>query len=276
MRLLALASTIPLTTLFAYAEGAVTFDVSSPCADCTVGPGHVIEWTITVTDSAGDNYGLALAAVDLVQDPANPELFDMPPGATPPDMQDFDDPNGIANPDPGSLGWGYGGTPVGSAGAKDLWQIGGAQNTFGVPGTDVGWDYDVRPGVGQSGAQVLASGLFEAPATHGEYTLSLENAIANTLTAIGTPPDFSPVSAATTVLDSAGFSFWVSIPGGVDHDGDVDLFDLAEFFGSTYGTCRGEPAYNPAADFDCSGCVDLFGLAELLGHYGQGTWRSRR
>lgn len=258
-------------TLLAYADSTVTFDLSSPCADCTVGPGHVIEWTITVTDSTGDNYGLALAAVDFVQDPGNPELFELPPGAAPPDMQDFDDPNGIANPDPQALGWGYGGTPVGTPGATDLRQIGGAQNTFGVPGVDVGLDYTVRPGVGQSGAQLLASGWFEAPATYGQYTFSLENAIANTLAGPGTPPDFSPVSAATTVLDSGSFSFWVSIPGDIDHDGDVDIQDLVVMIGNTYGACAGNPHYNPAADFDCSGCADLTDLTTLLTHCGAGT-----
>jgi hypothetical protein len=270
MRAIGVLSTIVLMPLPAYGAGTVTFDVSSPCADCTVGAGELIEWTITVTVSTGDNYGLALAAVDLVQSPGNPELLDLIPGAAPADMQDFDDPNGITNPDPGSVGSGYGGTPVGAAGAKDLRQVGGAQNTFGVPGDVAGLDYNVRPGVGQSGAQVLATGSFEAPATYGDYTFSLENAIANTLVEINSPPDFSPVSAATVVLSSASFSFWVSIPGDVDHDADVDLSDLAALIG-VYGYCIGHPYYNPAADFDCSGCVDLSDLADLIGHYGEGT-----
>lgn len=270
MRPIALVSTVVLMTLPAYAGGTVTFDLSSPCADSTVGAGRLIEWTISVTVSTGDNFGLALAAVDLVQSPGNPELFDMPSGAAPTDMQDFDDPNGITNPGPGGVGSGYGGTPVGPAGAKDLWQIGGAQNTFGVPGEGAGLDFYVRGAVGQSGAQILATGSFDAPATHGDYTFSLENAIANTLTEINSPPDFSPVSAATVVMDSASFSFWVSIPGDVDHDGDVDMSDLAALLAS-YNKCAGDPRYNPAADFNCDGCVDQSDLAELLAHYGEGT-----
>ncbi len=57
------------------------------------------------------------------------------------------------------------------------------------------------------------------------------------------------------------------IPGDLDGDGDVDLSDLAEFLGS-YGSCTGEPGYNPAADLDGNGCIDLSDLAELLSHYG--------
>lgn len=267
MRSLTVVSATLFMTALTYADSTVTFDVSSPCAGATVKAGDTIEWTITVSVTTGDNYGLALAAVDLVQDPANPEFFDMPPGAAPPDMQDFDDPNGIANPDPGSQGWGYGGTPIGIAGEKNLLQIGGAQNTFGVPGDVAGLDYNVRPLVGQSGAQVLATGSFEAPATHGDYTFSLENAFANTLAGISSPPNVSPVGVATAILGDASFSFWVATLGDIDHDGDVDLADLATMLG-TYGRCWGDPEYIPAAEFNCNGCIDLTDLAALLANYG--------
>ncbi len=60
------------------------------------------------------------------------------------------------------------------------------------------------------------------------------------------------------------------IPGDLDGDGDVDLTDLAGLL-AAYGTCIGDPDYNPAADIDESGCVDLTDLATLLSHYGEGT-----
>lgn len=60
------------------------------------------------------------------------------------------------------------------------------------------------------------------------------------------------------------------IPGDLDGDGDVDLTDLAELLGA-WGTCTGDPGYNPAADLDDDECVGLPDLAILLAHYGEGT-----
>jgi hypothetical protein len=40
---------------------------------------------------------------------------------------------------------------------------------------------------------------------------------------------------------------------------------------AAYGTCDGDVDFDPAADFDDSGCIDLSDLAELLGRYGMGT-----
>ena len=56
-------------------------------------------------------------------------------------------------------------------------------------------------------------------------------------------------------------------PGDLDGDGDVDLADLATLL-AAYGTCAGDPGYNPDADLDADGDVDLADLAALLGVYG--------
>jgi len=61
-----------------------------------------------------------------------------------------------------------------------------------------------------------------------------------------------------------------NIPGDLDGDGDVDLGDLAELL-AAYGSCDGDPDYNPDADLDDSGCVDLSDLALLLSNYGYGV-----
>jgi hypothetical protein len=59
----------------AHAAGTVTFNLSSPSNGATVSPGALIEWTITVSVSSGDNLGLGLAAVDLVQFGTNWQTF---------------------------------------------------------------------------------------------------------------------------------------------------------------------------------------------------------
>ncbi len=59
-------------------------------------------------------------------------------------------------------------------------------------------------------------------------------------------------------------------PGDVDGDHDVDLTDLSLLL-AAYNTCAGDAAYDPAADFDESGCVDLADLSVLLSYYGWGT-----
>jgi len=61
-----------------------------------------------------------------------------------------------------------------------------------------------------------------------------------------------------------------SLPGDVDGDHDVDLADLAGLLGA-YGVCEGDPDYDPNADFDANGCVDLWDLLALLNNYGAGT-----
>ena len=55
------------------------------------------------------------------------------------------------------------------------------------------------------------------------------------------------------------------IPGDLDHDGDVDLSDLAALLGN-YGMTSG--ASYDEGDLDHDGDVDLSDLAELLSHYG--------
>ena len=57
----------------------------------------------------------------------------------------------------------------------------------------------------------------------------------------------------------------LGICGDTDHDGDVDLTDLAQLLGH-YGAVSG--AVFEDGDFDYDGDVDLFDLATLLGNYG--------
>jgi len=58
------------------------------------------------------------------------------------------------------------------------------------------------------------------------------------------------------------------LPGDVDRDCDVDSDDL-ELFSASYGKFRGEPRYNPNADFDNNGKVDYKDLLTLAKNYGE-------
>jgi len=185
----------------------------------TVRPGATIDWTISVSVSAGDNEGLALVCCDLVQEPANPALFDIPPadvGSIDATMQNFSRPDGVSNPPETDPVTGYIGVQRGTAGQMDLVQIGGGQNSFGAalpPGTGIGESADTISYVGQGGSpQIIASGTFTAPAAYGTYVFRVENALANVLDAVNPPPEYSPVSSATADSSAASFSFTVGIP----------------------------------------------------------------
>ena len=246
---------------------SVTFDLSSPSDGQEVVPGSIIQWTITATASTDDNFGLALVAVDLVQDPFNPELFDIPPGIPPAGMEDFDRPNGISNPDLGGSGSAYGGTQIGTPGAMDLAQIGGAQNTFGVVGDGIGLDTQVDSGVGQSPeGQIVATGSFGAPCGPGLYIFSIEAAIANVLEEVNPAPEFSLVRSGTVIISGGSFSFNVSglppCPADLNGDGAVGVKDLLILLGA-WGPNPGHPA-----DFDDDDSVGVKDLLVLLGTWG--------
>ena len=133
-------------------------------------------------------------------------------------------PRGLCNPTRAGQTGTYGGTPFGVAGQTNLAQIGGGQNTFGVPGTGSGQDVVVDAGIGQSaGGQVIAYGSFPAPEVPGVYAFSLQAAIANTLQAVRPAPDSSPAAAASVLVNGAGLSFTVCRPADVDGDGTVSF-----------------------------------------------------
>ena len=78
------------------------------------------------------------------------------------------------------------------------------------------------------------------------------------------------------VIVSGGFPWGIAVAscnacpcfGDFDGDGIVGLSDLAQML-SSFGTCQGNPRYNPAADFDNDLCVDLTDLSNLLSVFGR-------
>jgi hypothetical protein len=263
-----MASAVALTAVV-MAEPTVTLTLDSPQAGQMVPGGATVEWSIIFSVSTGDNEGLALLSCDLIQSDGNPATFDVPPAdGVPPEMVNFSRPAGVSNPGETDPVTGYIGVQRGETGAMNLYQVGGGQNTFGEalpPGSGVAENADVVGGVGQTTPLVLAEGSFAAPETGGTYTLELANCLANVLEEVNTPPDFSPVIAATVDTTAGSFSFTVGLLGDLDLDGDVDLADLNTLL-SHYGQTSG--ATYADGDIDGDEDVDLNDLTLLLSNYG--------
>ena len=201
-------------------DSIVILSLSSTQENQIVPPGEKIEWTIKSYVPPKNNQGLALISVDLVQDMDNPELINLSPAENIPNkMEGFNRPNGFTNADPyDPWGSGYGGVPSGPPGYKNLKQIGGAQNTFGVRGPCLGphgdillgQDIDVDVGIGQSSnGQIIAQGFFDAPQTKGRYIFYLESPVANVLEKVNQPPLHSITKPAIVVCWKSQFSFIV-------------------------------------------------------------------
>jgi hypothetical protein len=253
----------------ASAVPTVTFSLASSRAGTVVPPGSLVDWNISFVVSSGDNQGAALACIDFVQSAGNPAALDLPVASgVPTGMTNFSRPAGICNPGEGGNPTGYIGSQRGTAGARNLVQIGGAQNTFGqafAAGAGVGESANVIAGVGQVGSQALASGSFAAPSACGNYTFSITNAIANVLVARNNPPAISPVTQATATLSAGSFSVTVARPGDLDLDSDVDLDDLATLL-ANFGTTGGADWSHGDVTGDSN--VDLDDLSLLLSNYG--------
>lgn len=250
----------------ARANPTVSLSLTSSLNELVVQPGDSIDWTIQFGVSIGDNAGLALISVDLIQNKLNPSKLAIPQAdAVPAGMADFARPAGISSPGTD----GYCGTQVGTDCYANLYCIGGAQNTFGVAGTNMGTDIYVDGGVGQSGTETLASGALTAPETPGIYIFQIDNVEANVLVSVETPPDPSPVYDDLMLYSLDPSSFYIIVcPGDVDGNGIVDANDLADVL-TAYGSCLGDLDYNPDADFNRDDCVDGTDLGIVLTNYGE-------
>jgi len=251
------------------ADPTVTVTLTSAQDGQIVPPLGEVDWAITFSVSEGDNEGLALLSCDLIQNPGNPGYFDIPPAdGVPTAMTNFSRPDGVSNPGETDPDTGYIGVQRGPAGAMDLWQIGGGQNTFGEamdPGTGIAENAYVVASVGQGTPEVLASGSFDTPTAPGAYTYELVNVLANVLAEVNSPPDYSPVVSGTVDASAGQLTFTVTLVGDVDLDCDVDLPDLAQLL-AHYGMTSG--ATWADGDMDGDGDIELGDLAALLANYG--------
>lgn len=243
MRRSAIVGWLTVFSLCAAALGTPTATFTLECTQNgqSVTPGVTIDWMVRLNVTPGDNAGLALVSCDLVQEAVNPARLDLPPAdGVPAGMGNFARPAGIANPGSSAPSFGYRGaqrSPTGQT-YKNLVQIGGGQNTFGMamsPGSGVGESVTVVAGIGQGAEpQIIATGSFAAPAAPGSYTFRLANALANVLDPGTAPPPgqhwpVRPVAIAG--LSSASFSFTVTADhrGDLNCDGVVNIADIAPF-----------------------------------------------
>lgn len=258
MRARVLITTLAMVGLSvaALAESTVTLTLVSPQNGQTVAAGSTVNWSIYAQVTTIDDYGLALVCCDLIQDPNNPATFDLPPGnvaSIQAPMTKFNRPAGISNPGEGGATTGYIGVQRGDAGAKNLIQIGGGQNTFGAAGTTMGQDFNYTPLVGHGAAQLVLSGSFTAPAAEGTYTFQLANGIANVLDA-NNPPNFTPVSAATVDVSGAVITFDVGLSvcrGDANCDGVISWRDIDYFVAAMNDNVAAWQAMFPAPGPSC-------------------------
>jgi len=81
-----------------------------------------------------------------------------------------------------------------------------------------------------------------------------------------------PVDGEVNIGDNTltGASVFVSIPGDVDGDREVDIFDIVKMAGA-YGTNQGNPAYDANCDINSDGVINIFDIVIAAGRYGQ-SW----
>lgn len=198
--------------------GTVLVELTSPQDGMTIAPGDSVQWDLTVHVSDGDNLGLAMISCDIEQSPNNPQPTNVHFAWSGGDiMREFDAPKGYANPGPEPELSGFGGTEIGPEGQANLYQIGGAQNTFGKVGPCMGpngeicmgQDVLVNIGVGQgSGGERVAYGPLRVNAP-GTYTFEVTRAFANTLQTVNAPPQASVVRPAKIVFSKPTITFTV-------------------------------------------------------------------
>ena len=89
-----------------------------------------------------------------------------------------------------------------------------------------------------------------------------------TISAYVTPVANETVTMDNTLLDDREIR--VTIPGDVDGDRDVDIFDIVRMAG-IYGVEISDSRYDPNSDIDSDGDIDIFDIVIAAGNYGE-SW----
>jgi hypothetical protein len=61
---------------------------------------------------------------------------------------------------------------------------------------------------------------------------------------------------------------FVTIPGDIDCDRDVDIFDVVRIAGA-YGAECPDPRYDPSCDLNGDGNIDIFDIVAAAVNYGE-------
>lgn len=252
--------------------GTVTVWLDTSGASATVQPGDVVRWDLRFQVSQGDNSGLALIAVDLVQSAENPDVVEVLADPNMPlALRALSAPEGISNVGPAGNSR-FRGTRVPVGCGSNLLQIGGAQNTTGWVGFALGTSTNVETGIGQDPnsnvGELLMSGTIVAPATRGTYVVSLRDPIANVLDTDQPTPTRWHVSKAQVFVPPSGDAVTIVVcPGDATGDGQIDISDLGIVL-TAFGTNAGESGYNAAADLNRDGAVNISDLGIVIQNFG--------
>jgi hypothetical protein len=103
-----------------------------------------------------------------------------------------------------------------------------------------------------------------------EYSLRQHANFTNGYYAIGVFA--GPVFNEVKILDNVQTEglIIVTVPGDVEGDRDVDIFDIVRMAG-VYGLTKPNPSYHPNCDIDGDGDIDIFDIVIAAGHYGD-SW----
>jgi len=121
------------------------------------------------------------------------------------------------------------------------------------------------------------------PVEVGKEEITLANGSSKTLTfcwnTIGFTKGNYTISAVVDIVpgetdtaDNTLVDGWVfvTIPGDVDGDMDIDIFDIVAIAGA-YGSKEGDPKYVSTYDLDCDGDIDIFDIVAAAGNDGK-SW----